>query len=122
MKKLTEEQFAQHASKLLGGCLGAGLGLSIIALVCAWTGATTLLQGWVLARLWHWFIVPGFRQPDLAWPTAVGVVFIAHTLAWQPDLGVKEKTAPWALCLSTLTTPLLTLGIGYLLHLITEGR
>lgn len=107
---------------LFAGFVVGLFSLVLVSASLAWTSLTCLLQGWVLVRLWEWFITPGFNAPRLTWPAAVGVVFIVHYLTWQPDLGVKEKMNHWSLVLAQLWGPLLTLFLGYLLHLVTEGR
>jgi len=47
------------------------------------TGILSIWEGFVLMKLWGWFIVPTFGLPVLTIPVAIGMVMIVTFLAHQ---------------------------------------
>lgn len=70
------------------------------------------LRGWVLQKLWSWFIVKQFNQPEISIPVALGVVTIIGLLTYQNNDNSK-KDAMVTITVSILT-PLLALFFGWI--------
>ena len=47
-------------------------------------------NGFVLTKLWAWFVVPTFGLPVLSLPLSMGITLIVHYLTWQPDAHRSE--------------------------------
>lgn len=93
------------------------LGFASFVFVCIWA---SLLNGWVLTKLWSWFIVPVFSAPQLSIPAAIGlylvVSFITHQyIKDEEDEEFILKTAR-AFGFSTFR-PLVALLIGYIVKM-----
>ena len=76
-----------------------------------------LLRGWVIMRLWAWFIVP-FGIQGLTLPHAIGIGLIltfltAHTLGKRAKT-MEEKIEEIA---TSIIWPLMSLLMGYIVQL-----
>lgn len=82
----------------------------LVALSC-------VLNGWALAILWGWFMVP-FGAPVLTIPTAIGLALVVSFLTHQTDhYEDKDKTAGERFGGSVLTMlikPPLALFVGWI--------
>lgn len=56
------------------------------ALVLLFLPWQIMLRGYVISKLWAWFIVPTFHQPNLRIPVALGI----STLIGMFFVGVKQ--------------------------------
>ncbi len=76
----------------------------------------SLLDGWVLSKLWAWFMVPIFHMPALSVPQSIGIALVIGYLTKQYS-NAKEEDDPkktrtfWALM---LVKPFLALLIGFI--------
>ena len=52
----------------------------IVLLLAPWN---TMLRGWVLVKLWAWFLAPYFHIPYLRIPVALGISTIVTLLTYQ---------------------------------------
>jgi hypothetical protein len=79
----------------------------------------TYLRGYVVVRLWEWFVTP--LSPNLPPPTiyaAVGVMFVIHA-AWPRPRLVKENDAE--VIIASILWPLTMLGFGAVWHWLAWG-
>lgn len=86
--------------------LATGVALSLAAVAA--------MRGWVLTKLWAWFIVP-FGAPALSIPYAIGLALIVTYLTSRTSI---TKTAPteidWTKAFVEIVVgPLLTLLLGW---------
>ncbi len=73
-----------------------------------------VIQGWVLAILWGWFIVPIFNVPSIGTAQAVGFLFVTRIVSPGP---AKEKTENIAKTIMIAAVfPLFSLFFAYLVH------
>lgn len=77
---------------------------------------TVTLNGWALAKLWAWFIVPSLGAPLLSVPYAIGVSLVVSYLAHTAKHEDKEdkdyaEILVRAFAIGTVK-PLLALGFG----------
>ena len=56
------------------GCLEMALGLLVLMI------AAPIVNGFVIATFWSWFVVPNFDVVELKLPYAIGIVFIYNYL------------------------------------------
>ena len=100
----------------LWGCVG------IFVTYIAPTIAATILNGLVFMKLWAWFIIPTFGFSPLTLVPALGlgmvVGFLTHQYvpANQNDGRTKDERLYGAIAY-LLVYPLMTLGVGYIIHL-----
>jgi len=98
-------------NKLMAGLLivfGAIAGLPILFFV------TALTNGWVLVKLWAWFIVPVFNLPVLGLWQAIGVSFIVSHMTHQY---VKDNSKFGETLAFAIANPIFALFFGWLIHL-----
>jgi hypothetical protein len=76
---------------------------------------SVLVNGWVAAVLWGWFVVPLFGLPAINIAQACGVGMTINMLTGQKS---TQKTDDWASVMATaFFVPLLLLGVGWIVHL-----
>jgi len=99
---------------------GCAVGILAILGFPVLVALSAVTAGWVLSILWGWFVVPAFGIPALTIAQAIGVSYVVSFLARrtaQPNKGEKEHSEViWGLSV-LLISPLLTLGIGWVIHL-----
>lgn len=71
--------------------------------------------GFVLTKLWFWFVVPTFHLPLLTLPSAIGLSLVVSYMTSRPDFSVSEQS--WSKLFATLLahvtiTPLVALVFG----------
>lgn len=84
---------------------------------------TAILQGWVLSKLWAWFIVSTFSLPQLGIGTAIGLSLVVRYLTYQHPHGDKDAGPFEAIieaALFAIVFSLLTLGMGWITHLLIK--
>ena len=91
------------------------------AMFCLLIGAlgmivvTSILNGFVLVKLWGWFVVPAFGLPTLSIPVAIGISLIIKYLTIH-----RSKTAEdvdmWEAYKFAISFPIMTLIIGWIIH------
>jgi hypothetical protein len=72
----------------------------------------TILQGFVLCKLWMWFIVPFFGLPIMSLPYAIGIALVFDVL--KKNIAKKDVEINWW---QTLLNPLILLLMGYIVKL-----
>lgn len=91
----------------------------VLPLVILMTVPVAIWKGFVLSKLWLWFIVPTFGLPALSVPLAIGLcvlvgLFTANLARRQKD----EETSFWTLYLvDGFVAPALALLFGYIVTL-----
>lgn len=79
-----------------------------------------LLEGYVLSRLWLWFIVPVFSLPVLSVGQAVGIMVVVSMLKTQlTNKSNEEGSLTSKMLVQLLTSAFMRLavwGIGYLVY------
>jgi hypothetical protein len=89
------------------------LGLAGLVVISAVT------RGFVLTKLWLWFIVPTFGLPKLSIPIAIGLALVVgllteHSNQHKDDRETSDKVAA---IIGSLLTPFLVLLCGYIVTL-----
>ena len=95
-------------------CLGVVF-ISVVAIVVG-----SILNGYVLAQLWGWFVVPTFGSPALGIVPAMGISLIASMLTHRPSQ-TSDKKKDWSdilgeLFASAIFSPLVVLFFGYIIN------
>lgn len=86
---------------------GVTIGLVVILLITIW-------QGFVISRLWQWFIVPLFEVKGLSIPQAIGLALFAGMFTNESSSGKDdESNAKWIKVLIKLFAPLI---IGWIVY------
>ena len=99
MEKSTTENFLN-----LIGVLG------VLTLMIIW-------QGYVLSILWDWFIAPDFHITALGLAEAIGLTLIINYLTKSVDTDKKYELSDLGRkVFSSITMPLVALGIGWVVH------
>lgn len=66
-------------------CLGALVGFPLIEI------AVRLLEGWVLQRLWSWFITPYWKVSELSFGAAVGACIVIGYLTSKVSYAKEDE-------------------------------
>ena len=76
----------------------------------------SIYRGFVLCKLWVWFITPIFNCRPLTLAEAIGFSIVVYFLTPTNSQASKEK---WDLKMKVQMAlgPLIALGIGYVVHL-----
>lgn len=68
--------------------------MGIVAMIGVWlvviTPLLVLLNGWVLTKLWAWFIVTGFGVEPIGIATALGISLIVSMMVPKPKTQPNE--------------------------------
>lgn len=80
-----------------------------------------LIDGWVLANLWQWFIVPQFGLDPLPIANAIGLSLFVGSMTHQTFPNVEEKKTTkmdkvWRYLQSIVLKPLIFLSLGWIIH------
>lgn len=90
--------------------LGILLGFPILI------AAAYVLNGWVASVLWAWFISPTFKVNPITIAQAIGISIVIGAL--HPSTYQEEKDKPWWTPLvKIIGAPLITLLVGWVVHL-----
>lgn len=99
------------ASKFLGGFL-----LMVAVMVI-----TALVNGFTLATLWAWFIIPTFGLPALGIASAIGLAMVVSFLTYQYSSKKEESDGFVEDMLKALMMSLvraaITLAVAFVVHL-----
>lgn len=79
----------------------------------------SIMDGWVLATLWRWFIMPLFEVPALTLLEAIGLCLIVGylTVNFTQAKDERESTEKVADALTrSFVYPLVVLGVSYVVH------
>ena len=83
--------------------------LALLVLSAIWTG-------FVFSVIWGWFIVPTFHLPPLSIGLAIGIGLVVRMLTYQAPQEEKKEDFGHSIAFAAIY-PLLTLGLGFLVHL-----
>ena len=108
--KYTKENIMKQMLAALGLLFTGFIGLMVMS---------SIINGFVLTKLWAWFVVTTFELPQLSIPTAIGISMVVRylTYQWQPDLegGSGDKVAKSVGF--SIMFPFMTLCLGWIVHL-----
>jgi len=90
-------------------------GWQLLALILLIPFETTL-SGFVLVKVWAWFVVTTFSVHPLRIPQALGLSLIAH-YATSSTTDAKEKCSTGEAIGMSIIAPLMVLFIGWIYHL-----
>jgi hypothetical protein len=86
--------------------------------------ASSLLRGWALSVLWGWFVVPFFHLPPLSIVLAIGLGLVVgmfkgntNTDIYNKETNKTDWTKTLTLCAGIFLSPLLSVGIGYIVKM-----
>lgn len=95
--------------EIIVGIFGLGL------LMAAMLATAYLLNGFVLTKLWTWFLVP-FGLPELNLVQAIGIAMVIGFLTKQHIPSNKDEKA-WIPMFHLYGGPIITLFIGWIVTL-----
>lgn len=103
---------AKGSETTLPGCLALAA-YTVVAVPIA-----SALRGWVLSRMWAWFMVPTFHLPALGVAAAIGIAATVRLVTYQADADKDhedEGTAERIIKASirAVVLPLFVLGFGW---------
>ena len=83
----------------------------------------TALQGFVMQKCWAWFVATSLGVREIGLVEALGLaltmsLFMPHTLPTQENGKDISADKFWKTMMVRLLLPLVTLGIGYVYHLL----
>jgi hypothetical protein len=118
-----ETPIPSHKKSCLGATSGDVMaGCAIIFLfilfIAFYLALSAIIKGFVLCKMWGWFVVPYFELPALSIPLAIGVSMLVGMLTQNPNLDTKKKKEDQSagklvlLFLSPFWVPFVTLGLG----------
>lgn len=91
--------------------------VGVIAFFVIWI-PFAILDGFVLIKLWGWFIVPTFALPTLGLAAAIGIAmiirYLTHEHKWDGEKNKKNLGSQFAIAISY---PILSLLLGYIVSL-----
>lgn len=96
--------------------------IGFVGLVAASVFVSAIINGWVLTKLWGWFMVPIFEMKPLHIAPAIGISMVAAFLCGTTHLAksweVKDKGKEYLhMSLAIFIAPFVTLLCGYIVHL-----
>jgi hypothetical protein len=77
--------------------------------------AVYFINGFVISKMWAWFIVPTFGAPQLSIPVAIGIGMLIAMLA-KNNIEKKEKESLLVTIGIALLSPLMTLLIAWIVY------
>ena len=87
------------------GCIFAMVWLPLLIAI------TSIYRGYVLTKLWGWFVVPTFELPQLIIPAAIGLSlimgYLTHQTSSADNDSVKSKSLGYVVLAATLKAALL---------------
>jgi len=97
--------------------------IGIVGFVAGLIAVSSIINGWILTKLWHWFAVPIFGLHELTLTQAIGVAMIIAFLTnrhvkFTKSTKNKDSDTDWGVLLSAVfVAPLVTLLFGWIVHL-----
>ena len=88
-----------------------------MAFQIAYTLFITTIKGFVLCRLWFWFIVPIFHIVPLTFPVGVGIAMMFALLSYTPPWTFHDYDEEYQQNIMIGLKPFLVLGVGWIVHL-----
>lgn len=97
-----------------------GAFIAVIGLMVAFVALIVLsasLNGYVLSKLWAWFVVTTFHAPALSLPAAIGLGLVVSYLTYQHiDTAKNPESKWWTPLLVAVLRPLIALAFGAVVH------
>lgn len=92
--------------------------LGVIAFAVLVTLGATLVYGWILVKLWFWFMVPIFHLAPLRLVEAIGIMVLLGFLRYEfdPARSKESMTEAWKRSGVNLLMSFVSLGFGYIVH------
>lgn len=103
------------AEKVVGGL---AFGIVAVAFVSLFIIAIAIIDGYVLMKLWEWFVSPTFTLPLLSLPLAIGISMTAGFLCHVPDnrkIPGEQQSLDKTLT-NVFLRPAFVLLVGYIVH------
>lgn len=105
----------EQEKTLIAGCL---IILGVPVFLGVFIAASSLINAFVLLKLWAWFVVPTFAAPAITLPVAIGlgsiIGLLQHVQSQQEKEG-EEPLAKWGRIFGHLIAkPALYLVVGYI--------
>ncbi len=98
----------------IGTWVVAAVGLSIIVpLIVAPLAA---LDGWIISKMWAWFVTPLFPVPALHVWMAAGLALTVRMFCRTTPEGCEDKRTLGAKIVATILPPLYILLFGWIIH------
>jgi len=95
---------------------GIVIGLGVLFFFVGLMAISAILNGFVLVKLWSWFIVPTFGLPALSIPLAIGIALTAKFIT--QDLSninnAKQEGSNWTPIVVAFANPFLVLLFGWI--------
>lgn len=83
-------------------------------ILLAFAAVLTILRGWVLSKLWGWFVLPLFpAMPHLNFLQAAGLLAVVSFMTYTPTVSKESESAE--LITNAAVYPLLALLFGWVL-------
>lgn len=73
------------------------------------------LRGFVLCKLWAWFVCPIFSLAPISIPQAIGIALVVSFLAARRSSNSKKLS--WGDGIDCFADPALVLALGWIIHL-----
>ena len=97
---------------------GIGLGILIAVGFCVVITLGIIVHGFVLSKLWEWFIVPQFQLAPLSIPVAAGIGMFTTTITGISQVSLSQaKNRDKTTIVALIILPFCTLILGYILQL-----
>ena len=95
---------------------GIVIGLGVLFFFVGLMAISAILNGFVLVKLWSWFIVPTFGLPALSIPLAIGIALTAKFITQDLSTinNAKKEGSGWTPIVITFINPFLVLLVGWI--------
>ncbi len=92
--------------------------LAIVGIMAVMIAILSIWRGFVLVKLWTWFVVPTFGLPALTMAPAIGFSLLVGFLVYQYSAADSAaETNNKNVAFVGVIYPLIVLVIGYVVHL-----
>lgn len=85
------------------------------ALTFLLTPWTSILRGYVISKLWAWFIVAAFGVPGIGIAIGAGLSLLVSVLTINPKVKLNESSSWWEDAFISTGISLYALGIGWVI-------
>jgi cell division protein FtsW (lipid II flippase) len=93
-------------------CIGIATSALLLVVI------SVLLEGVVISFFWRWFIIPIFGVQPITIAEALGLALFAGMFTNKKATSNKDETTSLSTVLAvSFLSPLLALGVGYIVHL-----
>jgi len=93
--------------------------IGVIAIIISAILYSVFMWGLVLYKFWYWFLLPIFTElPEITYLMAVGLMLFIGLFQSHFSISIKDKYLKKSYEYLNLLTPIITLSIGWFIHLI----